>query len=230
MDWFKDYLSNRKQIVKYKSTLSDSLTIKCGVPQGSVLGPLLFLIYVNDIYENSKILSFLLFADDTITKLFYSNKDINNLYNTINQELEGIALWLSVNKLSLNTNKTHFIVFKTNKRELPNNMRIKINGLQIQQVKYTKFLGLYIDDELSRKYHINQVSTKISKITGIMSRARHYLSLKSLTTIYNAMVYTYLTYCNITWTSTYPTRLQSIFMIQKQIVRIMTFSKYRDKT
>ena len=91
-------------------------------------------------------------------------------------------------------------------------------------------MGLYIDDELTWKYHLDHVASKISKMTGIMAKARHYLSLKTLQTIYDTMVYPYLTYCNIIWTSTYPTRLKSIFMIQKKIVRIMTFTKYKDKS
>ena len=81
-EWFKNYLTERKQIVKYKSEQSESLTITCGVPQGSVLGPLLFLIYMNDISRCSKKLSFILFADDT--NLFYSHKNVDILYNTMN--------------------------------------------------------------------------------------------------------------------------------------------------
>ena len=94
----------------------------------------------------------------------------------------------------------------------------------------TKFLGLYIDDELSWRKHIDQISTKVSKMTGIMAKARHVLSIQTLQTIYNTMVYPYLTYCSIIWTSTYPTRLKPILTIQKKLVRIMTFSKYQDKS
>ena len=101
---------------------------------------------------------------------------------------------------------------------------------RICKVKHTKFLGLHIDNELSWKYHIEQVASKISKMTGIMAKARHYLSLKTLQTIYDTMVQPYLTYCNIVWTSTYPTRLNSLFMIQKKIVKIMTFKNYSEKS
>ena len=106
---------------------------------------------------------------------------------------------------------------------------IRIDGKEIEKEKYTKFLGLTIDDELSWKYHINQVSSKISKCTGIFARVRHYqhyVSLKSLLTIYNTIIYPYLIYCNITWTSTYPTRLQPIYLIQKKKGRIMTFAPF----
>ena len=104
IEWFNNYLSNRKQVVKYKTSLS----------QGSVLGPLLFLIHVNDITNSSQILSSILSADDT--NLFLSDKDIGNLYKTMNQELKQVNLWLTANKVSLEVNKTHFMIFKSKKK------------------------------------------------------------------------------------------------------------------
>ena len=228
LEWFKNYLTNRKQIIKYKSEKSESLTIKCGVPQGSVLGPLLFLIYMNDISRSSEILSIILFADDT--NLFFSHKNLFTLNETMNRELSKIASWLSANKLSLNIKKTHFIIFKSRGKKSNQHVSIIINNQEIEQVKCTKFLGLYIDDEFTWKYHIDQVASKISKMTGILAKARHYLSLKTLQTIYDTMVYPYLTYCNIVWASTYPSRLKSLFMLQKKIVRIMTFAKYKENS
>ena len=110
MQWFKNYLTNRKQMVKYRSVTSNSSPITCGVPQGSVLGPLPFLLYVNDISESSKLLSFLLFADDT--NLFYSHSDPNTLDQIVNQELCKVSKWLTEKRLSLNVQKTHFCNFQ----------------------------------------------------------------------------------------------------------------------
>ena len=228
LEWFKNYLSNRKQIVKYKLTVSNGLTMKCGVPQGSVLGPLLFFIYVNDIAKSSQILSFILFADDT--NLFFSHKDLETLYKTMNQELKQVSLWLNANKLSLNVNKTQFMIFKTKKRKLSYKANVIINDQPINQVNYTKFLRLYIDEELTWKYHINHVTMNVAKMTGIIAKARHFLLLKALLILYNTMIYPYLTYCNIIWASTYPTRLKPILRTQKKLIRIITFANYTEKS
>ena len=142
------------------------MTIKCGVPQGSILGPLLFLIYMSDISRCSEILSIILFADDT--NLFLSLKNLDTPEKTMDHELRKIASWLSANKLSLNIKKTHFIIFKSRGKKTNQNVSVKTNGQPIEQVKNAKFLGLYIDDELTWKYCIDQVVNKISKMTVII--------------------------------------------------------------
>ena len=116
--WFQDYLKNRKQIVKYNQIKSKEMVIKSGVPQGSILGPILFLLYINDIENCSKLISFILFADDT--NIFYSNKCLKTLSNIIQTEIDKVAEWLNVNKLSLNTTKTKIILFRS-----PNKNQVK---------------------------------------------------------------------------------------------------------
>ena len=137
---------------------------------------MLFLIYVNNISESSKLLSFLLFADDT--NLFYSHKNLEILHQTANHELCKVANWLEANKRSLNVSKTQFIILKAKSKKKPHKFEIQINKQIIEHVNSTKSLGLIINKELSWKQHIKQVETKISKMTGtcIMIRARHYIS------------------------------------------------------
>ena len=122
--------------------------------------------YSNKYGKCSQLLSFVLFADDT--NLLLSHRDVTVLFNIVNQELKKIATCQLANKLSLNVNKTNFMIFKAKDKKLEQNMSIIINMQQIEQVKYTKFLGLYIDEELSWKYHINHVTMKISKLKGII--------------------------------------------------------------
>ena len=133
-------------------------------------------------------------------------------------------------QLSPNVNKTHLMIFKTRKKRLSYNAHVVLNGSPIEKVKCTKFLGIFIDEELSWKYHINHISMKVPKMASIMAKARHHLSLKLVLTLYNTMIYPYLTYCNVIWANTYSTRLSSIFMLQKKIVRIITFSNYSEES
>lgn len=121
---------------------SDVRIVTCGVLQGSVLGPLVLLIYVNDISENS-LLSFLLFADDT--NLFYSRRNPEILNQIANQKMCKVANWLRTNIFFLNISKTHFIIFKTENKGKPSNFEIKINKETFEQVNSTKFLGLIIE-------------------------------------------------------------------------------------
>ena len=132
-------------------------------------------------------------------------------------QFNGLENYLQTHGTAMGTKKkTHFIIFKSNRKKLKKKVSIKINAQPIEQLKYTKFLGLLFDEELSWKYHIDEVTNKISKMSGVLTKARHYLSLKTLQTLYNTMVYPYLSYCNIIWTSTYSTSLKSLFIIQKK--------------
>ena len=158
----KSYITKRHQRVNYNNELSDKKEILCGAPQGSVLGPLLLLIYIND---SSNLLSFILFADDT--NLLMSHKNLDTLIAKINEELEKVTIWLQLNKLSLNLTNTYFMLFKSSRKKIDHELRIKIEDHCITQAQHTKFLGTIIDKQLKWTEHINYESNKISRFTGI---------------------------------------------------------------
>ena len=135
------------------------MQIACGVPQGSILGPILFLLYINDIKNASKTLKFLLFADDTSTLLI--SKSIQELENVYNKELSHVIDWLNANKLTLNVEKSNLVLFRKTKKTL-DTLNIKIKGEQIQEKEYTKYLGILIDNKLSWNHHIKHANLKIS--------------------------------------------------------------------
>ena len=176
--WFENYLYNRKQYVKYNGVQYEEMTILSGVPQGSVLGPVLFLLYINDIQYCSKFVSIILSADGT--NILYSDVCLKTLNETIQVEMNIITDWLNVNKLSINTAKTKLILFRSKNKKPRCDLRISINSVTIKQVKKTTFLGIVIDEFLSCCDHIDLISKKIIKCTAIISRIRHFTNLNSL--------------------------------------------------
>ena len=145
--WIKSYLSNRKQYVEYNSCKSSCKGLSCGLPQGSILGPLLFLIYINDLANVSQKLFFLFFADDS--NIFLSGKNPDLLISEMNSEIVRITDWLAANKLSLNISKTHHMIFSSKRKTCIINSDVTINGTCVSRVYKTKFLGVYIDSVLS---------------------------------------------------------------------------------
>ena len=169
--WIQDYLSERKQYVVYNGESSSYSSILCGVPQGSILGPLLFLLYINDLPRCSDLLHFILFADDT--NILFSHHDPKCLETILNKELAAISNWFKLNKLSLNIKKTNFMIFKNKYNNKPDlDLKIIIENNSIVQVSTTKFLGVLIDDNLSWQSHTTHISKIVSKYNGIIRKVR----------------------------------------------------------
>lgn len=172
LDWFKSYLINRRQCVNIKDSCSPYLPINVGVPQGSILGPLLFLMYINDFSNCSTKLSFIHFADDTT--VFIKGNNLPNLLAEVNCEMINVENWLCANKLSLNIDKTSFMVHSSKKISVPA-MSISIRDMQVKYVTSAKFLGVIIDDTLKFKDHIKQVRSRLCRYSGIMRNLSKFL-------------------------------------------------------
>ena len=216
LDWFISYLSNRTQYVNINNSNSPCLPIKRGVPQGSILGPLFYILYINNIVNVSKLVKYNMFADDT--NLFFSNTDLNLLYKIINDELFLISNWFKLNKLSLIIKKTNYILFCSGNKKIDNKgLDILTDKAKIDQVTKTIFLSVAITDNLNWNEHIKIISCKISKNIGILFKIRHYLDRETLMTPYNTLILPYLEYCNIIWSNGNSIYLQQLFQKQKRL-------------
>ena len=224
LKWMESYLTDRSQYVVIDGKVSQTRGIKCGVPQGSILGPLLFIISVNDICNVSPMLFKILYADDTCVLI--SGNHLNNLIDRLNTELISLNNWFKANKLSLNTKKSFFMIFHRS-RIKPNVInKVVIDNHVLTQVNSAKYLGVIIDHKLNWIEHISYVKSKMSKGIGIMYKARQFLTKKALLMLYHAYIFPYMTYCIEVWGCASQTQLNCLFLLQKKIIRIMNFSHY----
>ena len=226
LEWFKSYLFNRKQYVLYGGQSSNLKPITCGVPQGSVLGPLLFLLYINDLPNISNIFQFYLFADDT--NIYYEAENLDKLESVINKELKKLHTWLIVNRLSLNIDKTNFVLFHPFNKPLNKRITLKIYKKAISEKDYVKYLGIVIDSTLCWRNHINIVTTKISKTIGLLYKLRYFVDTKIIKTLYYSLVYPHLIYGIEVWGSANDTHLNKLLILQKKIVRLICYSDKRN--
>ena len=228
LDWFTSYLFGRHQYVYVNGQKSLLKSVNYGVPQGSILGPLLFILYINDFVNSSTVLHKVLFADDT--NLFFSHKDPTIIEEIINTELVKIDTWLRCNKLSLNISKTNYIVFRSNKKPNINHISLNIHSQVITRVSCTKNLGIIIDELLNFKNHIEVLTKKLSKYTALFFKLRHFLPLSALLTLYKTLFEPHLHDCNIIWCNTFPTHIQKLEIIQKKAIRAISWSEFNSPT
>ena len=207
-----NFLKNRKYFVSVNGLKSGINTVNIGVPQGSTLGPLLFLVYINDMKNSSKLLKFIQFADDTT--LMYRSKCIVQLNNILETEGDKVTKWLSANRLIINLTKTHTMLF-TNKINNPT-LRLKIQDTLLENKTETCFLGVIIDQKLSWKQHIQHISNKISKTIALLRLLRYIFPKRILKLIYMSLIYSYINYCNLIWGGAYDIVLQPLYILQKK--------------
>ena len=192
------------------------------------MGPLLFLLYINDISYSSNQFNFFLFADDT--NLLYADKNLRLLELTVNKELTSVCNWLMANKLSLNTKKSNFVIFRPYQKRMNLDVTIKLcdhdkNSLILLERKdYVKYLGVLIDSNLTWKQHILSISSKISKSLGIISRLRHFVPTDTLLSIYRSLIQPYITYGIAAWGQAAQTNLDKLIILQKRALRLIHFA------
>ena len=228
LDLLRNYLVKRKQYVHIGEVKSDITYLSTGVPQGSILGPLLFIIYINDIAKCSNLLHTIIYADDTTLMGNISTFELRNgrtLDENINFELLKLTDWLKVNKLSLNANKTKLMIFHMPQRKL-NPPIIKIDEIQLEPISNFNFLGIIINENINWSKHINKISYSISKTIGIIRKLKNVLPSSVLLTIYNSLILPQLTYGILVWGY----ESNCIFKLQKMALRAMTSSKYNAHT
>ena len=222
LKWFQSYLTDRSQYVTYDGIESKVLPIKNGVPQGSILGPLLFIIYMNDIFNVSNFIFTILYADDTCVTP--DGKSLENLITLMNQELHLLYIWLQSNKLTLNVQKTYYIIFHRARLKLHNTtIDLHMGDCNLNKANNLKYLGVIIDDTISWVHHITYIKNKISKGIGIMSKASKYLQRKSLHTLYYSYIYPYMIYCIEAWGNASNCHLDQLYKIQKKVIRLIFF-------
>ena len=223
--WFDSYLSNRKQFVSINGVDSTLESIEHGVPQGSVLGPLLFLIYINDLHEcihNSTVRHF---ADDTNLLYIIKKKERNrNVYRKLNTDLKALKNWLLANKISLNATKTEVIMFKKKSQPKPYG-NIVLDGVKLEFEKITKYVGLTIDENLTFKPHIEILNSKLKRANNMLSISRHYSPKDILLNIYFSQFHSHLNYgCQI-WTN--GNNINTTAALQNRALRIINFSDFQ---
>ena len=218
------YLQNRKQYVSINGIASTEHVIEYGVPQGSTLGPLLFLLYINDV---SNCLSTVprLFADDTCLILKANN--LHDLQIKMNLELNAVRNWVNANKLTINRSKSNYLIISPKcSSNQSNEVSLSYNNVAIKQFDSVKYLGIHIDNHLTFEPHISLLSTKLSRSVGVLTRLKNILPSKALLQLYYAIVHPHLLYGLILWGSTNKSYIDKISKLQNKAVRAVTGGKY----
>ena len=227
LEWFKNYLTNRTQQVQVGQTISGILKITCGVPQGSILGPLLFLIFINDLPLNTKMKT-ILFADDTTFQLT-TNSD--KLIPLLNEELEKARIWFENNKLTLHPDKTKVMLtnYKQKAKVVLNNTELERIGKD-ETTKSFKFVGIHVDEDLDWSHHVRHIANKIRKIKFSLSRLNNFMPKLQKGMVYNALFKPHIEYGIEVWGGAKPSILKPLKIMQNQCLRFVCSKKRKSHT
>ena len=222
LNLIKSYLTNRRQYTKISNNFSDELETNCGVPQGSCLGPLLFLLYINDLPLASQ-MNTTLYADDTY--LMMSDLNLTSLQNRINIELKNIDFWLRKNKLSSNFSKSTFLlIHKQPSRTIKSTFEIKINDIMLTRSPIVKYLGLFIDQNLNWIPHVKSLSFHLARYTGLFYKLKLYINMDTMKLLYHSLINSKLQYGIIVWGATFKTYLSEVNVRINRIIRALSSS------
>ena len=226
LTWLESYLTNRTQKCRVNDHLSNSAPVTCGVPQGSNLGPILFLIYINDLPNCLNHAAPRMLADDT--SISYSASITSELQNVINSELKKLNSLLITNRLSLNTVKTEFMVIGSQQklRSIDSEINIKINENEMTRVDSVKSLGVYIDKHLAWHDHIDKLCEKVASAIGALKRVRSFTTINASTQIYQSLIQPHFDYCCTVWDGLGETLSTKLQKLQNRAARVVMRSSY----
>lgn len=215
----RSYLVNRTQYVSYDGEISCRKRITTGVPQGSNIGPLLFLVYINDITKIGLIGTPRLFADDTA--LFYPNVDPRSVISNMSNDLQTLQIYFSDNLLSLNLQKTKYMIFRSPRKSLPILPELMLGNVIIDNVQAFKYLGILLDCTLSWDQHIKKIAGKVSSMCGVLKRISSFVPRKVMLLLYFAHIHSHLNYMIIVWGRACKSKLKKLQTLQNRCIKII---------
>ena len=223
LNLIRNYLSNRKQYVYWDRTMSSYKGVSIGVPQGSILGPLLYIIYMADLNNSSKLFRYIFYADDTTLYLNCDNNALNE--EIINAELVKVVRWFNINKLTINPRKTKMMTFSY--RKPVGNLNLLLDNVPILSVDEFNFLGLTVDKHLSWRAHINKIALKLSRTNFVLNKLKNFLRTVILRIMYFSLIQSHLNFGILLWGHTIkndPNNQDILTKLQKRLLRIITKS------
>ena len=214
LKWMESYLCNRQQFVTVNGSDSKMESIKYGVPQGSILGPLLFIIYINDIPEIAKYAQFILYADDA--NIILTANTIEEINDLLLKLTDNLLKWVNYNGLALNLKKTHYMIFSRTNRQIDLPKQLVISNIPIYRKQESRFLGVIIDESLNWSRHIKTVVSKMSRYIGVMYKIKKFLPLSARLQVYRSFVQSHINYCSLVWGFSCRSNIEALFSRQKK--------------